>query len=605
MSVLALRLTVPEQPLRLAGPALVFAVALVASMLLLRQRVAMAAYVLSLGVWVSLVAITAFTHGVRSPVVMCFPLVIMSIGWVHSIRMALVITALTIAATLLLALAEVYKLLPYTLDSNIVVHTGDQIVVYLVSAALITFFVRLYRQRLEELQQLSTVLTQKSLAFEQRTLELKRAQALANMGSWVYDLVADQIQTTSEASRILDLPPGQMLRYRDYMERVDPDDRAELEQAWQLALNQQDFDHEHRLMIRGSIRWVRQKAEFDFDLSGHPVRASGIIQDITELKHAQLALRVSEEHYRTMIEWSPEAVLVHKTGKIVYVNPAAVRMFGAPYAQALMKKTTAELIHPDYRASQTSRMQSLYNHEVIARAVECKFLRLDNQPFEVEVQGTTIDYDGEPAIQVVVRDITQRKMIENRVHQLAFYDDLTQLPNRRLLHDRLHQAIATHRRSGNFGAVMFLDLDNFKPLNDQYGHSVGDLLLIEVAHRLRNCVREMDTIARFGGDEFVVVIEELSPQPSLSRHVAQTLAEKICTSLSATYVLQTPGAGGSTQTVHHTCTASIGVVMITHPEASPDDLVKWADAAMYQAKQSGRNRVCFASAAQVQPAKPT
>lgn len=611
MSGVALRLTVPDQTFRLAGPALILAVALVTILLLLRQRITLATYVLGFGVWASLVAIITFTQGVHSPVVMCFPLVIMSMGWVHSIRMALVITALTITATLLLAVAEMNQRLPFTLDSNTLMHAGDQIVVYLITAALITFFVRLYRHRLDELHQLSLDLAQKNNALKLRSHELKRAQNVAHIGSWIYNLFTDQIQISQEASRILDLPPGQVMGFQSYLDRAHPDDRTELEQAWQLALNKQFFDHENRIIVRGNICWVRQKAEFDLDSFGHPVSASGIIQDITQLKHAELALKVSEEHYRTLIEWSPEAILVHKHGKIVYANPAAVRMFDAPYAQALMEKTTTELIHPDYRASQTKRMHSIYNHEVIARVVESKFLRLNNQAFDVEVQGTAIDFDGEPAIQVVVRDITQRKVVENRVHQLAFYDDLTQLPNRRLLQDRLHQAIAAHRRSGNFGAVMFLDLDNFKPLNDQYGHSVGDLLLIEVAQRLKTCVREMDTVARFGGDEFVVAIEELSLVPELSLQVAQHLAEKICASLSATYVLQTPGPDGSTTTVQHHCTASVGVAMIMQPNATPDDLVKWADAAMYQAKQSGRNRFCFANPTNAlhslpdQPANPT
>lgn len=306
-----------------------------------------------------------------------------------------------------------------------------------------------------------------------------------------------------------------------------------------------------------------------------------------------LAFEQSEARYRTLIEWSPAPILVHRAGKILYANPAALKLFGAPDAQSLLGRTTYELIHPDSRTAQAKRMKSIYNHETIQPMVESRFLRLDGSAIDVEVQGTAIDYDGEPAIHVVIRDITERKQVETQVRRLAFYDALTQLPNRRLLNDRLSQAMAANRRSGNFGAVMFLDLDNFKPLNDRFGHTVGDLLLVEAANRLRACVRETDTVARFGGDEFVLVIEELAAERGESERLALALAEKVSTCLSAPYSLEKSGAEGGLSSVTHQCTASIGVVMICNNDASPDDLIKWADAAMYQAKNEGRNRTRF------------
>jgi diguanylate cyclase (GGDEF)-like protein/PAS domain S-box-containing protein len=280
-------------------------------------------------------------------------------------------------------------------------------------------------------------------------------------------------------------------------------------------------------------------------------------------------------------------------GTILYVNPAAVRLFAAPYAQALMGKNTVELIHPDYRDAQLARMRSICNHEKIPPVAESKFVRMDGSLIDVEVQGTAIDYDGDIAVHVVVRDITQRKQMEYQVRQLAFFDTLTQLPNRRLLNDRLNQAIAALRRTDKYGAVMFLDLDNFKPLNDLFGHSLGDLLLIEVAQRLKACVREVDTVARFGGDEFVIVLEDLSSDQIEAMQLASTLAEKIGTRLSDAYTLEKMDRAGQIDYVTHQCTASIGVVMLSKANTSPDDLLKWADAAMYQAKSLGRNQVQF------------
>ncbi len=190
-------------------------------------------------------------------------------------------------------------------------------------------------------------------------------------------------------------------------------------------------------------------------------------------------------------------------------------------------------------------------------------------------------------------DITERKKLEEEVRQLAFYDTLTNLANRRLLTDRLTQTMNASRRSNCYGALMFLDLDNFKPLNDVYGHVVGDLLLIEVANRLKSCVREMDTVARFGGDEFVVMLSELSEVKTESIVQTEVIAEKIRASLAGAYLLTVTQEGEASVTVEHHCTASIGVALFINHDASQDDILKWADDAMYQAKDAGRNMICF------------
>jgi diguanylate cyclase (GGDEF)-like protein/PAS domain S-box-containing protein len=497
-------------------------------------------------------------------------------------------------AVLVVSAATAFVALRFVTPDCAVAMTGALL---LAAVLLLVFFQRIYLSRLRELHELGSRLANRTRALESRTDELKRAQVVANIGSWVADLVADQITLSQQACHILGLAPCRPITCQDYLTLVHPDDRAALKQAWQLALNRQDFDHEHRLIVRDNVRWIRQIAELDFDDSNHAVSAVGTTQDVTEFKSIQLALKASEERYRTLIEWSPEAILVHRAGKILYANPAAIRLFGAPYEQILLDTPTSALIHPDSLAVQSARMKSICNHEAIQPMVEAKFLRLDGSVIDVEVQGTAIDYDNELAIHVVIHDITQRKKMENQVRRLAFYDALTQLPNRRLLTERLSHALAACRRSGNFGAVMFLDLDNFKPLNDQFGHSMGDLLLIEVAHRLKACVREMDTVARFGGDEFVVVVEELAADRHEAERLAHQLAEKIRRALSEPYTLKKPNAAGMTQSVTHRCTSSIGVALIARNEDSPDDLVKWADAAMYQAKNGGRNRIRFFSTA--------
>ena len=188
-----------------------------------------------------------------------------------------------------------------------------------------------------------------------------------------------------------------------------------------------------------------------------------------------------------------------------------------------------------------------------------------------------------------------RALRESEIHimQLAFYDALTGLPNRRLLADRLAQTFAASKRSGRDAAAMFLDLDNFKLLNDTHGHEVGDLLLIEVARRMAACVREMDTVARFGGDEFVVVLGELDADRERSVAQAGQVAEKIRSSLAEPYLLQHRLEDGNMATVEHHCSASIGVAVFKGQAAGQEEVLKQADAAMYQSKESGRNRIVF------------
>ena len=181
-------------------------------------------------------------------------------------------------------------------------------------------------------------------------------------------------------------------------------------------------------------------------------------------------------------------------------------------------------------------------------------------------------------------DITQRKANEDAIRHLAFYDPLTRLPNRRLLLDRLHLAQAASARSGNQGALLFLDLDHFKQLNDTRGHDKGDLLLQQAAQRISACVREEDTAARFGGDEFVIMLADLSKTHAESRRQAETVARKVLT------ILQDPYDLGDER---YRTSASIGITLFANHEATAFELLKQADLAMYQAKAAGRNGFAF------------
>jgi diguanylate cyclase (GGDEF)-like protein/PAS domain S-box-containing protein len=554
---------------------------------------------------------------------------------------------------------------------------------------------------------------------------------------------------------------------------------------------------------------------------------------------ARTELRQSEDRYRTLVEWTPDPLFVHRDGKFIYANPAAIRMFGAASEDKLLGTAILDRIHPDYRQIVLARVKHFLEHGGTAPMIEEKMLKVDGTVIDVEGQGTIISYDGKPAVQVVMHDITKRKQAEaallqekallrglidsmsdlifikdangvyidcnkaseqligiprseqigktdfdffdkqtaeiirgfdrkvinegvlnrseewvshpdgarilletcktplygpsgkveglvgicrditqrkqtevklnlaasvfdfaregiavtdidgtiidvnesftritgyaheeaigrnprilksgrqnqefyvamwrdlratdywsgelwnkrkdgqiypesltitavrddggyvvhyvalfsditsrrqteDQVHQMAFFDSLTKLPNRWLLNNRLGQAMAVNKRSACYGALMFLDLDNFKPLNDAHGHAAGDSLLIEVASRLLRCVREVDTVARVGGDEFVVMLNELVADRTESASQAQLIAEKIRSSLSEPYLLTLKKQVKAESRVEHRCTASIGVALFANQEASQDDVLKWADKAMYQAKAAGRNIV--------------
>ena len=320
-----------------------------------------------------------------------------------------------------------------------------------------------------------------------------------------------------------------------------------------------------------------------------------VMTDISEYMRSEEELREQEQFYRMITENVEDFIAVlDLKGRRLYNSPSYSRLFGD--SEALKGTDSFAEIHPDDR----ERVRRVFGETVktgIGLRTEYRFSMPDGSIRYMESRGGVIkNIFGRPSRVVVVsRDITERIMAEDQIRNMAFYDALTKLPNRRMFDDRLNQAMAASNRTGRYGALMFLDMDNFKPLNDQYGHSAGDLLLREVARRIISCVREMDTVSRFGGDEFVVMLTELDADKKSS--IAQTgiVAEKIRTILAKPYRLVLQQEGEADKKIEYRCSSSIGVVMFIDHEYKPADLVKRADMVMYQAKESGRNQVRFFS----------
>ena len=346
--------------------------------------------------------------------------------------------------------------------------------------------------------------------------------------------------------------------------------------------------------VSGKITDVLYNASVYVDPNGKVNGVFAAARDITERNRAVEELREQKEFFHLIAENIGDFIAVlDPKGRRIYNSPSYIQFFGSK--RDLRGSDSFTEVHPDDR----ERVRNAFSDTVKTgrgRQLEYRMVINDGSVRIMESRGNVIrDQEGKVARVVVVsHDITERKHMENQVRQMAFHDALTQLPNRRLLSDRLNQTMAASARSGYYGALMFLDLDNFKSLNDRHGHDAGDLLLIEVAERLKDCVREMDTVARFGGDEFVVMINELSLDKPQSQVEAGIIAEKIRRRLAEPYRLTVKRRGHADEVVEHQCTATIGVVVFVDHEAGPDKILKWADAAMYRAKESGRNQVCMA-----------
>jgi len=274
-------------------------------------------------------------------------------------------------------------------------------------------------------------------------------------------------------------------------------------------------------------------------------------------------------------------IVVNDALKVRSVNRSFREMFGLKNGEDVSGRELEDLLPlPDLRQQAQAVLAGGMALRSIEAALGEKWLRLTITGIRLAEE----EEEEEEDLLVVVEDITELKAQAAHIEQLAFYDPLTGLPNRSLLRDRVQRALTHSTRHMNHGAILFIDLDNFKTLNDTKGHNIGDLLLIEVAKRLQDCIRSGDTVARLGGDEFVVVLDELNEDTQQAAAQAQDIGEKVLASLNQPFNLQG---------FEHHSSASIGVSLFRDNEIGMDDLLRHADTAMYQAKTSGRNTLRF------------
>lgn len=317
-----------------------------------------------------------------------------------------------------------------------------------------------------------------------------------------------------------------------------------------------------------------------------------------EIRNQERLLKESEFRWKFAIEGSGDGMWDwNVTEGTVFYSRTWKAMLG--YAEDEIGNGLEEWekrLHPDDKTATLAAVKAYLDGETVAYINEHRVQCKDGSYKWVLDRGMVVNRSADgKALRLIGThtDIDQRKQLENEVRLLAFRDPLTQLANRRLLVERLSYAMAAGKRSGLCGALMFLDLDHFKPLNDTWGHDAGDALLKEVARRLKSCVREIDTVSRFGGDEFVVLLSELGSDKLKSTGQAGIIAEKIRAALAEPFLLTINKEGQADLTVAHQCTASIGIIVFTDHEWTRDDLLKGADVAMYEAKEAGRNLIRF------------
>lgn len=284
--------------------------------------------------------------------------------------------------------------------------------------------------------------------------------------------------------------------------------------------------------------------------------------------------------------------LVSLDGKLFRVNSQMSKIFGYS-KQELEQMSVNDIANPSYANVSPTFINKAASGEIDHTTFEKEYIHKNGNIVYGQVSSSIVrDSNGKPAYFIShVIDITERKQLEEQMRQLAFYDPLTNLPNRRLLNERLDQALVICKRNDTYGALMFLDLDNLKMLNDKQGHEFGDALLIQVSRRLKKCIREIDTIARLGGDEFVVMLNDLSVQRFEATQKTMAVAEKIRSILSEPYLLSVIQDDGSEVNSVYQSSVSIGIVIFNHEYRNLADILRWADIAMYKAKEAGRNAI--------------
>ncbi len=396
----------------------------------------------------------------------------------------------------------------------------------------------------------------------------------SNEGLWDWSIKEDKAFFSNRFKEILGILNKPVKNsIKTWLDLIHPDDKIKVVQALEDHINNKSatFHCEHRILVNDQIKWVAIKGKVTRSKDGLSQRIVGFLTDISEIKQAQLALKNSEEQFKLFMKNLPAGAFIKdENHNIIFSNQYLNDFFGV---DTLVNKNIKELLSPQDYESIIKKSDLVLEKGIYT--TEEKLLDKNNQEKYFQAHRFLIQKDDKNLIAGIFSDITNQKKTQSKLNILAHYDLLTNLPNRALFQDTLVKKISKSRRNKTKFALMFIDLDNFKMINDTLGHDYGDLLLIEVAKRLNNILREEDLVSRLGGDEFTVILDDIkdTAYPSI-------VAQKIIDSLSQPVKLDDEiGYIG----------ASVGIAIFPDDAANKEDLIKNADMAMYSAKQGGKN----------------
>lgn len=409
-------------------------------------------------------------------------------------------------------------------------------------------------------------------ALHSREQELAQAQRLAHLGSWVSDFRTNKIRWSDEVYRIFGLKREEWNATQEsFMAAVHPNDRAKVQAALEASFNGEPYEVDHRVMRPdGEVRTVVERGYTEVDANGKPLRMFGTVHDITEQRRLEDELRNEKTLSESIVDGLPGIFyMLDGQGRLVRWNDRVVVVTG--HNPEEMQGTNALEFIPE----QEQPLIAKYIRKTFkegSTVVESK-LRTVAGDAPYLFSGLRTELDGEPYVLGIALDISKQKHLEDLLEREATTDHLTGLHNRRRFDAEMEHALARHARYGNETALVMIDLDHFKRVNDTYGHDVGDRVLVELTKRLAGEMREPDFLARWGGEEFVALFPETGP--SEAARVAERLRRCI-------EVEPFPDVGH--------LTISLGLTNFRSGD-TPNTLLKRVDAALYEAKRAGRNRV--------------
>ncbi|RRV28889.1 PAS domain S-box protein [Pseudomonas sp. o96-267] len=423
-------------------------------------------------------------------------------------------------------------------------------------------------------------------ALSESKQRLRLALDSADLGTWDWHIPSSRLFASARASQLQGLESRPFEgAFLDFFRQVPMEDRHRLRQSYQRLVEERRSHYQvtYRIQLdNGGLRFLESTAKLQLDDAGQPQRMVGTLVDISERLLREQRLQASEEKFAKAFHSSPDAITITErdTGRYIEINEGFTRITG--YLDwEVIGRTVHELSIWAYPEERVRMIEHLTQHGQVLH-MEMHGRHRDGELRLVDVSVQPIELDGVPCLLLTARDISELKQAQAQVQHLAYHDALTNLPNRALLMDRLTQQIALLKRHELRGALLFLDLDHFKHINDSLGHPVGDSVLRLITARLEASVRLEDTVARLGGDEFVVLLSGLEGKRSeVTRHVRQ-VADKLRQLLAEPMLLD----GHRLQV-----TPSIGVALIPDHGNTPADLLKRADIALYRAKDSGRNAI--------------